>query len=120
MSNYEYGGIGQIRATLLAGHGVQQSIMSTLEPATGKLELSPTDNTGQFAYDQLTLFGWHRTMTRRAAVLMSIIAVVLVIAALATIAGVSYWVIHSQMYWLIPVVVGVWCWPLIKRRFTRR
>lgn len=117
MSDYLHNpGIAPLRATLLAGRGVQRSIRSTLEPATGRWELDPTDNASQVAFDQLTSHGWHRTMPRKSAVVLTLIAILLVVAALALI-GAAVWAFHAQGLYLIVVCVVLWAWGALHRRF---
>ncbi|MDF0532184.1 hypothetical protein P0W64_20945 [Tsukamurella sp. 8F] len=108
-------GILPVRATLLAGTGHTWEFAATYEKATRKWELQPTNDSARFAYAQLTEYGWHRTMGRRAAALLIVIAALLAVVAvgLVTLVGVL-----AGPVWLAVVAVLI-IGPALLRRLRR-
>lgn len=76
---------------LLAGKSWSRSMMATREPATGKWEPSPTDPLSAFAYQQLTLHGWHQVFSRGAAAVLLLVPALIGLVLLIGAAAIWLW-----------------------------
>lgn len=88
---------GHVRpGTLIAGRAWSSSVFATREKATGAWELSPNDPLSTFSHRQLTAYGWHRVMSRRAVAMLlmvpALFAVVVTVVAVALSLMVAPWV----------------------------